>query len=163
MFNHFKIGKHRKSDGVTKEIPEHIKIWCHTYQRFTHPLIGFKVVLPIEKVVVFREGLSMALLFLNGEAVLHVVDTATHYSGAIFLDAHRANHGHCVLLAFFMIWCNISTGYPNRLLTDQGSMFTSERCKNWTDLEGTELRLFGVAPDSSFDIEERYYEPLQRV
>lgn len=68
-------------------------------------------------------------MFLEGKSVLHIVDTATRFSSATFLDAHGKSYGQSVegaWLAFVMIWFVIYTGYPNRLRNDQGSAFISD-------------------------------------
>ena len=55
------------------------------------------------------------------------------------------------------------TGYPNRMRTDQGSIFTSERWKQRTDMAGIQLRLSGVKAHNSLGIGERLHEPLRRI
>ena len=62
-----------------------------------------------------------------------------------------------------MTWATMYTGYPNRLRTDQGSVFTSQRWKQLTDLQGILLRLSGVKAHSSLGIGERLHEPLRRI
>lgn len=65
-----------------------------------------KVSLTSDENIVFRDELSMDLMFQDGKAVLHVVDAAKHFSAITFLDAHSANYGQAVqniLLAFVMI------------------------------------------------------------
>jgi hypothetical protein len=49
--------------------------------------VRFKVSIP-EDDLVFGDEVSIDLMFLDGNAVLHVVDTATRFSAAAFLDAH---------------------------------------------------------------------------
>ena len=70
----------------------------------------------------FGDELSMDLMFLNGKAVLHIIDTATRFSAATFLDAHGSSYGQSVdgiWLAFSETWYTLYTGYPNRLRVDK--------------------------------------------
>lgn len=64
---------------------------------------------------------------------------ASHYKyrnqifSCYILDWCSAKHVQSVegiWLTFVMTWCTIYTGYPNRLRTDQGFVFTSERWNN---------------------------------
>lgn len=69
-------------------------------------------------------------MFLDGKSTLHIIDTATHFSGVTFPDIHEAKYGQSVQkiwLAFVIVWCTLSTIYPNRLDTDQGSEFKSDK------------------------------------
>lgn len=71
----------------------------------------------------------MDVMFLEEKAVLHVVDTATHFFVATFLDAHAAVFRQSVdgiWLPFVTNWCLICTGYPKRPCTDQESVFKLE-------------------------------------
>lgn len=83
-------------------------------------------------------------MFFDGKAVLHIVDIATHFSAATFLDSHGSSFRPSVQeirLAFFMTRYLVYTGYSNRLRTDQGFVFFSERWKQLSDFNGIQLRV----------------------
>lgn len=108
----------------------------------------------------------MDLMFLDGKSVLQIVDTATYFCSATFLDAHGGNHKQSVQsfwIPFVMTWCEMYTGYPNILPTNKGSIFTSARWKQLKDMNGVQLRLSGGAAHSPFSISERYHEPIIRI
>lgn len=114
----------------------------------------------------FGEGLSTDIIFLEGKAVLHVVDKATLFCATTFLYPHGAEIGQFVdklWLAFVMNWCLIYTGCPNKLCTDQGSVFTSACWKQLTILNVFQLRLSEIEAHSSLGIVERYHEPLRSI
>ena len=166
LFNLLKLARPWETDDNTKALLEEIAKNCDTCQRFTSPPVRFKASLPTEEDLVFGDELSIDLMFLDGKAVLHIVDTATRFSAATFLDSHGEKYGQSVegiWLAFVMTWATMYTGYPNRLRTDQGSVFTSQRWKQLTDLQGIQLRLSGVKAHSSLGIGERLHEPLRRI
>jgi hypothetical protein len=54
-------------------------------------------------------------------------------------------------------------GYPNRMRVDQGSIFTSPRWKELTDLNGIVLQLSGIESRNSLGAGERYHAPLRRM
>ena len=108
----------------------------------------------------------MDLMFLDGKAVLHVIDTATHFSAAKFLDSHGKTYGQTaegIWLAFLDIWCTTYLGYPNRMRTDLGSAFNSEKWRRYTNTCGMQLLLSGAQSHNSLGIGERYHEPLRRI
>lgn len=114
----------------------------------------------------FGGELSLDLMFLDDKAVPNLVNTATNFSSAAFSDAHGEKYEQGVQgvgLAFFMIWFSAFSGYHNRLCTDQGSVFTSERWKQITDLNGVKLCLSGVNAHSSLRIGEKYHRPHRRI
>lgn len=97
---------------------------------------------------------------------MHIVDTATYFSAAIFLDSVGESYGQSVKevwMAFITTWCTMCIGFPNRLRKDQGFVLTSDGWKQLTDYCGIRLRLSGVRAYSSGVIGERYQAPLQRI
>ena len=114
----------------------------------------------------FGDEISIDLVWLDGKAVLHIVDTATRFSSATFIDAYGLDYGQSVegiRLPFRETWCTLYTGYPNRMRADQISVFTSDRWKSLTDLTGIQPRLSGVEEHSSLGIEERLHYPPRRI
>ena len=76
------------------------------------------------------EEISMDLMFIEGKAILHIVDTAYRFSWAIYLDSQIHNYGQSVngiWLAFLEALCTLYKGFPNRIRTDAGSVFTWPR------------------------------------
>ena len=55
------------------------------------------------------------------------------------------------------------TGYPNRLRTDQGSVFKSHCCSQPANLNGVQIRLYGIKAHSSLVIGEKLHDPLRRI
>lgn len=105
-------------------------------------------------------------MFLDGKAVLHIIDTVTRFLAATFLDTYGAKFGQSVegiWLVFVMTWCNIYTEYLNKLKTDQGSVLTSVCWKQLPYVSDLQLRLSGVSAHSSRGIVERYHELLGRI
>jgi hypothetical protein len=46
--------------------------------------------------IVFGDELSIDLMFIDGQAVLHVADTGTRFSAATFLDSYNGLFGQSV-------------------------------------------------------------------
>jgi transposase InsO family protein len=108
----------------------------------------------------------MDLMLINGKVVLHVIDSATRFNAATFLDSHLESFGQSsdgIWDAFIDIWCSIYTGYPDRLRIDSGSAFTSVKWKTLIESRGITLSISGVKAHNSLGIGERYHGPLRRV
>lgn len=90
--NLFKLARLWDSDSQTRQIPEEINDRCNTCQHFTTPLVRFKASLPIEANIFFGEELSIDVMFLDENALLHAVDTATTFSAETFLGSHGPNY-----------------------------------------------------------------------
>ena len=161
-----KLARPSHVNSETRKTLEKIKEACDTCQRFGPTPVRFKVSLPTEDDIKFGEELSIDLMWLDGKAVLHIVDTATRFSAASFLDSSGQDYGQSVegiWLSFIEIWCAMYTCYPNRLRMDQGSAFTSDRWRELASNVGIQLRLSGVTAHNSLGIGERLHDPLRRI
>ena len=99
-------------------------------------------------------------MWLEGKAILHVVDCQTHFNSASQLKGHSVED---VWEAFVKCWSSLYTGYPNKLRVDAGSAFTSIRWQRLCDMVGTQLQLSGVESHHSLGPGERYHAPLRQV
>ena len=166
LFNLLKLARPDETNEETRRILEEIRTSCNACQRYGPTPLRFKTSLPNEDDLKFGDEISMDLMFLDGKPVLHIVDTATRFSAATFLDAHGEEYGQSVegiWKAFIETWCLLYIGYPNRLRTDQGAAFTSDRWRALSNQCGIQLRLSGVKAHSSLGIGERLHDPLRRI
>ena len=70
----------------------------------------------------FNELILLDIIYIEGKLILHIVDVGTRLSAARFLpDISRKT----IWKTIFECWAMIYTGLPNRILTDQGSAFSS--------------------------------------
>jgi hypothetical protein len=54
--------------------------------------LRLKITLPSKEELSFGSELSMDLIIINGKAVLHVIDSATRFNAATFLDLHSESY-----------------------------------------------------------------------
>lgn len=122
----------------------------------------FEVTLPNEDRIVFGSDLSLDLMFINGKALLHIVDTATKFSSATFLDKYgQSTTG--IWNAFIDSWCTRYTGNPDRILSDSGSVLTSKAWGQLAEMTGATIRISGMEAHNSLGIGERLHAPLRRI
>lgn len=86
-------------DEDTLKVLEEINKACNTCQNFGHKPVSFKASLHPEQTV-FGDKLSMDLQWIDGEAVLHVIDMATKFSSASFLELY----GHSTEGIWTALW-----------------------------------------------------------
>lgn len=148
------------------EILEGITRRYDACQRLSRGLVCFRLSLSSENNIVSGDKVRIDTTFFDGDTALHIADTATRFSAATFLNKRNATFGQSVeeiWLAFVLTWSLAYSGYPNKLRTDPGSVFTSDRWKQLIDLKGTQLRLSGVEAHSFLGIDRRYQNPLRLV
>ena len=104
----------------------------------------------------------MDFMFINGEALLHIVDSAPRFSSAAFLNKDFDQNIEGISLAFIQVWCTMYTGHQNRLRIDQGLSFTSDQWRQLTDHAGIQFRISRVKAHGSLGIRDRSHEPVRR-
>lgn len=128
LLNLLKFAQKWENDSRTKDLLQEISRRCFTYQRFSPAPIPLKVSIPNEEELVFREELSMDLVFLGNKSVLHIIVTGKRFSAATFPGSFAESYGQNVKgiwFAFVMKWCPEYSGYPNRSRTDLELVSTS--------------------------------------
>lgn len=158
LYNLIRRAKPEDATSETKQLLEDIAKACSTCQRFEPRPQSFQVSVPSG--IVFNQELALDLMFLDKIPVLHVVDTQTHFSSAVFLHSQSTE---AVWHAFLECWATLYTGYPDKMRVDQGSQFTSKRWKELTEMTGIQLCLSGVESHNSIGSGERYHAPLRRI
>ena len=146
-------------DSNTRKLLEEIRQSCETCNTFSRPRERFKVASPPGRIV-FNEEVPLDLMWLEGKAILHVVDCHTHFNSASALIGHSVED---VWDAFVKCWSSLYTGYPKKIRVDQGSCFTSIRWQRLSEMVGTQMQFSGVESHHSLGPGERYHEPLRQV
>lgn len=121
LYNVLKRSNPEKANEATLTILKEISRACATCQRFAPKPLSFQVTIPGD--VVFNNELALDLMWIDGRAVLHIVDVHTHFSSAVFLRGQDVTD---VWNAFVEGWSSVYIGFPHKMRTDRGSVFTSK-------------------------------------
>jgi hypothetical protein len=97
---------------------------------------------------------------LDGQETLHIVDTRTHFSSAAILKRQSVAG---MWYAFLDTWATLHVGHPDTFNLDQGSVFTSPRWKELSDMAGIRLQLSGIESHNSIGSGERYHAQLRHI
>jgi hypothetical protein len=130
LLNLLKRARPDDTSQETMQLLQQIASACEMCQKLGPKPIPFKVSLPNIKDIVFGDELSIDLMFIDGQAVLQVLDTATRFSAATFLDSHNGTFEQNVKrvwIALIDTWLTLYTVYLNRLRIDAKSIFASSR------------------------------------
>ena len=156
LFNILKRARLVETTPETHKILKQISKACNTCQVHSPGPLRFRVTLPKSKCF-FNHELALDLMWLDGRPVLHVVDTHTHFSSALFLNGKSTKD---VWNAFIICWAALYPGYPDRFRVDQDSIFTS---REWAQLSlsaGIDVQLSGVESHNAIGV---YHAPLRQI
>lgn len=154
-----KRSKLKHVDNKTKQMLDEISKSCSVCQTYSTNPQRFKVSLPNDEVTFNRE-VALDLMWVEGKAVLHVVDIDTHFNNAIFLKGQSVED---VWEVFLSCWSTVYLGNPDKLKVDQGSAFTSVRWTKLCDKIGIEVVESGIEHHNALGSGERYHDPLRRI
>lgn len=109
--------------------------------------------------LMFDHELGMYLMWVDGVAIVHVVDTHTPYSPASVLRNKTAG---AISDAFIECWVTLFIGLPRELRLDQEAGLTARAFFEPAMANELELQFSGLASHNSIGVRERYYAPLRR-
>lgn len=103
----------------TPKIIQDIVDKCQGCKRFGIRPYRFRVSIPNEDVI-FNHEVAIDLFWIDGNPVLHIVDTHTGYQNIGLPKSLSAQNFWDV---FLEAWVTVYVGLPNRIRADQGSVF----------------------------------------
>lgn len=99
-------------DEKTRELLKEITEACETCKTFSAPPQRFTVsLLPSE--TFFNRQVAMDVMWIEGKAVLHVVDTETHFNAACYFKKQTVEG---VWESFVTSWAALYIGYPEKFV-----------------------------------------------
>lgn len=107
----------------------------------------------------FNERMIIAIMYLDRDPVLHIVDESTYFRVSKFLLDISVRMIRKTILGS---WANIYIVLPQPILVDQGHSLDEE----FTDLSrigGTKVKRTDIEAPSSLNLVERYHQPLHTV
>ena len=131
---------------------------CDVCQRLAKDPGRFRAALP-EGDVIFNRVVLIDLMFLNGRAVLHIVDKDTLFSEATFLRDGQSTAA--VWDAYMSVWVTKYAGYSNHIYVDAGTQLQSAEWKALLHAAGVQVYDLGVESHNSLGAGERYHAYLR--
>ena len=145
--------------NTLKEIAEK----CETFNLYRPRQTTFQIT-DIDKIK-FNHRIIMDIMYLKDKKgtsrpVLHIIDAGTRFGAAAFLPKLDTN---TIWNTFIKIWSTTYIGFPECMLTDQGSVFVS---KDWkSNCSMAEIKLFhtGTESHNSLGLCQKYHSTLRTI
>lgn len=148
------------ADGNHTQILNKITQNCQKCQRYGSAPLRFKFTLRDSDNVDFNQSIFADILYIDGAPVLHVVDEATRFQAARFLQDMTAS---ALWEALRLCWIDTYLGPPAIINHDAGTNFASTDFQRYNKSLGIETKEVPVEAAQSMGIVERYHKPLRRA
>ena len=110
----------------------------------------------------FNHEIIVDIFFINGQPVLHVVDSATAFQAAKFLN-NKEQKAKDLWDAIMTCWINTYLGPPEWIVHDAGKNFGSAEFKQYAKGLYIRVQEMPVEAHNSIGKAERYHGPLRRA
>lgn len=137
---------------------EKINKFCHYCQKHGKSPMRFKFT--IKNDTNFNHTVFVDVFYISGDPVLHLVDEATKFQAARWLNNMTAES---TWNAIRQCWIDVYIGPPDVIIHDSGSNFTANEFQNSSASMGILTKCVPVESHNSMGIVERYHAPLRRA
>jgi hypothetical protein len=148
----------RSGHDVPRESINWLTKYCKHCQLFQKSPGRFKFSLKDD--VSFNSEIIVDVFWIENKPIIHVVDEATRYQAARWLENSSSKHTWDVLR---MCWIDVYVGPPDLIVHDQGKDFASREFKQLANSVGTDLKAVPVEAHHSIGVVERYHTPIRRA
>jgi hypothetical protein len=161
-FGHQSVEKLRKmleraGHDVDTEALKHIQKVCHHCQIYGKSPGRFRFTLRDD--ISFNHSIIVDIMYINGNPVLHLVDEATRFNAARWLESISAK---ATWTALRIMWIDTYLGPPDFIVTDAGKNFTSKEFSQDAASMGITVTTVPVEAHWSIGTVERYHAVLRR-
>ena len=115
LMNILKRPKVKNIDSNIQKMLDKIAQSCETCMTFSRSPHRLRVTSPPEKFI-FSEEVAIDLMWLEGKAILHVVDCRTHFNSASQFKGHSVED---LWEAYIERWSSLYAEYSRKLRVDQ--------------------------------------------
>lgn len=163
LFNLLSRATPDKMKPDTFQLLKEISSACETCQVYSPKQISFQV--RDREGIKFNQRLLLDIVFLKDKKgknspVLHIIDEGTNFQAASFLPKSDVS---TVWNTFLKIWATSYVGFPESMLTDQGSVFISKEWSFNCSEENITLKHTGTESHNSLGSGETYHAILRRI
>jgi len=148
----------RAGQQIDTETLKTITKYCHQCQMHSKSPGRFKFTLKDD--YEFNYSVIADVLWINGDAVLQVVDDATSFGAAGFLPDMSATTTWNKLR---QLWIDTYLGPPEKIVHDAGKNFASDEFRQLASSMSIQVKEVPVEAHNSIGKVERYHAPLRRA
>ena len=154
----YRVLKRAGYDEINTTTIEKLTEFCHQCQMHSNAPGRFKFKLRDD--LDFNHEVLVDVMYLEGKPVLHIIDVATSFQAARFLQAMTAK---ATWDALRYAWIDTYIGPPDTVTSDAGSNFTAAEFKANAHIMGIQIENVPVEAYNSIGKLERYHGPLRRA
>jgi hypothetical protein len=145
-------------DDVDKKAIDHLTKFCSFCQKYGRSPGRFKFTLRED--LDFNHSIFVDIMYINGNPVLHIIDEATRYQAARWLQNVSAKHTWDILRA---CWIDTYVGPPEFVVHDAGKNFVSKEFQQYATSMAISTKAVPVEAHWSVGLIERAHPALRRA
>lgn len=157
LSNLLSVARPEEMNGSVRTAIDHLTKRCGTCSKTSARPRRFKLTVGSEDLR-FNHVVAVDVMYLDGRAVLHAVDEATHFSAASFLVNATAEE---TWNALARCWSRTYLGPPDFLRIDQGTNFTAKEFVDSCSADGITVLEAPIECPTTMSHVERYHGPLR--
>ena len=145
-------------NDVNRKAIDHLTKYCSYCQKYGRSPGRFKFTLC--KDLDFNHSVYVDIMYINGSPVLHIIDEATRYQAACWLQNISAKHTWDILRT---CWIDTYIGPPEYITHDAGRNFISKEFQQYATAMAISTKAVPVEAHWSVGLIERAHSALQRA
>ena len=146
------------SDDLSKKAIDKLTKFCTQCQKHGKSPGRFKFTLRED--VNFNYSIITDIMYIDGSPILHVIDEATRFQAARWLNNISAKHTWDVLR---LCWIDTYVGPPDYIVHDAGTNFVSKEFRQFAHSMSITTKSVPVEAHWSIGMVERYHAVLRRA
>jgi hypothetical protein len=156
----YSILKRAGHENVHRESIEYLTKYCAQCQKHRKSPGRFKFTLRTDEDPVFNYCILVDVMYIDGDPLLHIIDEATRYQAARWLQNLSAKHTWDTLRN---CWVDTYLGPPDYITHDAGTNFASKEFRQYAASMGITARSVPVEAHWSVGMIERAHPVLRRA
>ena len=154
----YRVLKRSRHDDVDKKAIDHLTKYCSFCQKYGRSPGRFKFTLRED--LDFNHSVYVDIMYINGSPVLHIIDEATRYQAARWLQNISAKHTWDILRA---CWIDTYIGPPEYITHDAGRNFISKEFQQYATAMAISTKAVPVEAHWYVGLVERAHPALRRA
>jgi hypothetical protein len=149
------------NDNSHHQLLENITKFCSKCQKYAGTPLCFKFTLCDNENLDFNHLVYIDIMYINGLPLLHVVDEATRFQAARWLD--NGISAVCVWEALWMSWIDTYLGPPDSVTHDSGTSFAAEEFQQYANSLTIVTKEVPVEAANTMGLVKCYHKPLRQA
>jgi hypothetical protein len=156
LHNLLKRFDHETEKSILKKLIKFC-IFCQKHEKFSE---RFKFILRNDVNVNFNYSIIIDIMYIDNHSILHVVDEATRFQVAKWLQNINAKHTWNMLR---LCWIDVYLSSSDHILHDADKNFVSRKFRQFVISMTIIIKSMSIEAHWSIDIVERYHAELRRA